>query len=339
MISLGEYIAQRLRGSTATILTLLSLILSAIGTYGTYLSLYGPNVPDWFIYIAGLFPFALVAWIVFREIDLARRRRYAPSLSELRACFRSYQDLCALLREYDTHASLSETDVRTLQKAFNDHLTQLLTAFAQTFTIITGVPCRACIKIIPSEQLTGANTDLEDVVVVALARDRESQESNLQSDRDRFERRSDKIVSNSDFETLYNPGIADHGYYLCNSIPRSAKHGRYRNSSVQYRRAQSAVHDVYDEDRYVLPYRSSITWPIRYQSHSQDESIFIGFLSVDAPARRIFDRRWDPPLGKLLAAALFEPLYWYSDLIRRPPASSPATQIQADVAANLSTTS
>lgn len=331
LIRASTYIAQRIYGPASGILTIIALVIGALSGYGTYLTLSTANVPPWFIYVSAAYPLLLTAWVIFREVDLARRRRYGPSLKELRASFRTHQELCTILHDHEKRPTISAQEFAMLQEQLTDKLTSILTSFAQMFTIITGVPCRSCVKIIPAEQLSNTNIPLEDVIVVTMARDRESQEQNLDADRDRYEKRVDKIVSNTDFEVLYNPTIPDRGYYYCSSIPRESKSGRYRNSSIQYRRSQYSGYDLYEDDRYLLPYRSSITWPIRNRSPSRERTIFIGFLSVDAPSRRVFDPRWDNPLGGALASALFETIYRYSELVRRYGTGTPATQIASPI--------
>ena len=330
LVRVGTYCAQRIYGPASGALTIIALVIGALSATGTYISLSTSSVPPWFIYLSGGYPLLLTGWVIFREIDLARRRRYAPSLKELQACFRGHQELCAVLRDTEHRLSSQAADLAIIQEQFTDKLTSILTSFAQMFTIITGVPCRSSVKIIPSEQLSNSSIPLEDLIVVTMARDRESQEQNFDADRDRFEKRVDKIVSNTDFEVLYSPTIPDSGFYHCGSIPRQAKTGRYRNSSIQYRRSQYSESDLYEDERYVLPYRSSITWPIRNRPYSRDRATLIGFLSIDAPSRRVFDPRWDAPIGGALASALFEPIYRYSEMVRRCTAGNPATQIMSD---------
>ena len=80
-----------------------------------------------------------------------------------------HQELCAILREHESRANTTPSEFVSLQEQFTDKLTSILTSFAQMFTVITGVPCRACIKIIPSEQLSKADIPIEEVIVVAMA--------------------------------------------------------------------------------------------------------------------------------------------------------------------------
>jgi len=329
--SVAAYMSQRIYGPASGILVILSLLVGLLGTIGTYLSL-RPQAPElslWIVAVAAVYPLVLTVWVIYREVDLARRRRYAPALRELKGCFREFQHLSRLLHSIEEQSEITDDELEVFKYSFSTGLQEILSAFARCFGLITGLPCRACIKVIPAEDLETTDMRLEDIVVVTLARDKESQEQNAGTDLLRYESRADKIVLNSDFETLYSPSVRDQGFYLCNNIPRLHSRGKYKNSSITVGRTERLASSLHDEDTYVLPYRSSLTWPIRHVPGPIGRSIFVGFLSIDAPSRHMFDHRWDPALGSMLATALFEPILRFTEILNSIERNSTAPSTSA----------
>lgn len=73
------------------------------------------------------------------------------------------------------------------------------------------------------------------------------------------------------------------------------------------------------DNEWLLPYRSTIVWPIRREVREDlgiCEELCLGFVTVDSFVPHIFIASEHAPLGKILANALFPVVDLYTQLER-----------------------
>jgi hypothetical protein len=188
-------------------------------------------------------------------------------------------------------------------------LVSCLTAHSKAFSLITGVPCRASIKVIGQGQKTDS-----DMYVKTLARDYLSMENSQEYDS--TESTKHKVLSNTDYKHIFERKI---DYFFSNNLPKEGQ--GYENTSLP-----NGINN-YTEDNWPLPYRSALVWPIRYAKCKDDlredisldkkrDQILYGFLTIDCSKKDVFDKNYSVQMGAILADALFPIMQSYRRIAR-----------------------
>jgi hypothetical protein len=146
-------------------------------------------------------------------------------------------------------------------------------ALQSYFSAASRHKCRVAVK----DVLT---TEGQELAVQTLCRGTEPEEG----DREWALPRVDLVAENTDFNEIF----AGARFFFSNDL---TKVRGYRNSHFT---SQMRPHEY--------PYRSVMVWPI------QREDELIGFLCVDSPDKRAFDRRLDQPIGRSVAFAMYSAL-------------------------------
>jgi hypothetical protein len=283
-------------------------VFGVIGSGGVLLSSIFQN-GDWPLIIASMtlscMALLLLSWTVYYTYSTSRKEKYA-NISE------KYNSISVKLRDIHVHlAEMFHTSQNriVLEKSLilaTAHLASAMDQIAALYSMITGTRCRSAIKVV--------QRDGENIWVHALVRDEISASENLISDKERNEKRFDRIEANADFNLLFDPTKRDQGFYLNNDLTQ----GDIKNSSKSYYLAKASAENDYDSVKRVgwpLPYRSTIVWPIRVmpnQSFGFSEVDCLGFLAIDSESRNVFDERWDAQIGGSVANYLYSVLTIYS---------------------------
>lgn len=153
---------------------------------------------------------------------------------------------------------------------------------AEMYGIATGAPCRVTVKILSEPP---GHTDF---AVRTVCRSSGSAGG-------RSETGTDWVNENTDFRLMLKEGYE---LFFCNDLPAQLALG-YRNSHFSDRVIASGEY----------PYRATIVWPVRGRVEgSPDAWEVIGFVCVDTPLARVFDRAIDVAPGAAFAHALYSGL-------------------------------
>lgn len=221
---------------------------------------------------------SLIFLVYVQEKRVGRRTRYALATGATHGAEHHIRDAEAGILNRD--ADFDET-VRLLRPALNE--------VSVAFSVITGSPCRACVKQVYYERddLTSRaprienSSDLRDVRVATLCRDDVSRGSGT-ADEPHF------VSDNTDFELLFLD--RDHyKWYWSNDL---TKENPYKNSSWKAGRPKE--------------YRSTCVWPIQKTDDTeQGKHDTLGFLCVDSNDVNIFDPHIDFHVGAQVADSLY----------------------------------
>lgn len=229
----------------------------------------------------------LVAWLglllglaILVAIADRRQTRYAEALVPLHESFDRLRNAAAAIQQ--TQGS----------QYFMKEIQASVTAFAQTFSIITGAPCRACIKSLYSDDGVLDSIDPQDEAslralrVMTFCRDELSSQST-----EVVEEEHDYVMYNTDYKRLLLAKYKDRCFFANNL----EKVENYMNT-----------HWVEGRPR---EYLSTIVWPIQYRIPStdrpEDRLAVEGFLAVDSLRKGIFDQTFDFQVGAAYADALY----------------------------------
>ena len=292
---------------------LFSVVLTIVTTVASfYLSLSAPGSASTFpgLFLV-LFCVVLISWIFGREFWLSRKQKYANITNHYSILSSKIGKLTTeLIDEMTDLVSSSAFNRKITDKIFVECVEGILNDFAIMFDLLTSTKCRSSIKIIPWDQ-SPPSPGAE--YVVCFARDLSSGPGNRQADRRRAEQKSDTISGNSDFQSLIFDSKDQSDYYINNNIVKSVSKGTFKSTSLEYYRRKKIDSD---DGRYVgrelLPYRSTMVWPMRtfeVAHGSVDKSKFIGFLCVDSEYNNVFNHRWDKNLGASVADQLVNVFY------------------------------
>jgi hypothetical protein len=231
---------------------------------------------------------ALIVLLLRQEQRYLRDARYAPALLQMR---RAYTELAS--------ASWHLYHGDSSQEAFRLRLRESLRRLAEAYTLVTGYPCRACIKMIqaPPGTLTGDR----DLLVSTLCRDNEEGDPPRHA--------PDRIGENTDFKQIFTENAM---LFFSNDLIAQLKRG-YRNSHWREE----------DIEKGNLDYLATIVWPIErsltpYALQPQQREI-IGFLCVDTKQVKTFQKTYDEALGASFAQTLYLVLH---KLREQPPEST-----------------
>lgn len=247
----------------------------------------------------------ILAGTIWREFITAKKEKYANVTNQFSAAIgtaNEFSAYCERSRQMDIHNSERFEDFQSNVEA---SITRYLDHVATVYRMVTGTYCRASIKLV--QNIDGR------AILFCLGRDSTSREAHLESDQNRYRNREDPIEDNEDFEILYS-NEPDEGFYFENNLPRRYKKYGYKSSSENiYRRSQQAntLKRIFRFVDYPYPYRSTIVWPIRLKKSASlpvGDGLCLGFLTIDSEATGVFSKRWDVPIGKAFAAAIYQPL-------------------------------
>lgn len=281
---------------------MLGVFLGIFGTIATLAPSSGRTVENLPV---ALLCVVLVLWVFGREFYLARKQKYANitphyasiSLHASRLSTDLIDDIAHTRRERNHNTKVTD-------EVFSEKIGRILDDFAAMFDLLTATKCRTSIKVV----VRPPTSDTNEAHVFCFARDHTSSVSNKISDIKRAKENFDLISSNTDFQSLlFNEGPSQ-DHYINNNIHKSISNGTFKSSSIAwFRRARIDIGEYSAPTYHVLPYRSTMVWPIRTFDTTQrniDESKFIGFLCVDSEHRNVFSPRFDKSLGLAVASQL-----------------------------------
>lgn len=209
----------------------------------------GSNVPQ-IILTAWLCVLIVIAWgIVLTKTKQARLAEALPSMHDVFHQLRDAYYALATDGAYDT----------TMEK-----INKALASFANSFGIMTGSSCRACIKQVLCEGRPG-DQDPRSVQVTTFCRFPDTPEPAKRFDKD-------YVSDNTDYFILFRePG---QNYFYSNDLLNEKG---YQNSHW--------TQEMVKEKR--VPYKSTIVWPIRKKLVGEDHDTW-GFLCVDSIQTHVF---------------------------------------------------
>lgn len=255
----------------------------------------GSNTAKELAYVIALLIYFLVL-LVFSlgsAYSNGMKARYAEALCSIHSSLHDARDLyrhlawCSENNHPDGQTKFEKSHVKT-------EFVRVLTSLAQAFSIVSGVKCRASIKIL---QNPDKSKDFGAIHVTTLARDIGSLESCRE--RDGKEGKLHLLINNTDFCSIIN---RDKSYFICNDVTKSE---HYQNSSFK----------LCPE---MPKYKSTIVWPIRYvyktneiaTEGNHDQDIY-GFLTIDSFSEKAFNVRYDADLGAVISDSLFPVMHLY----------------------------
>lgn len=208
-----------------------------------------------------------------------RKARYADAAELWHKAFHKLRDASwSVSEEHDNNVVL-------------DKLIESVSFFKEAFMIITGKPCRACIKELfysePLNDLRENDNYDESMYVLTWVRCE-----------GRGDRKKALISENTDFKSLWRNEKLK--YYHSNNL---LKEINYSNSN-------------WPDDKEIKPgdvdYRSTIVWPIRKKLQDDDKHQDLrGYLCIDSHATNIFNIKWDFELGAAYADSLYSFMVFY----------------------------
>ncbi len=217
---------------------------------------------------------ALIGLIVAQERRVGRRTRYALATEASHGAEH-------FIRDAEAGILNGGTDVAHTIPILRNALTEV----ARTFTLITGSPCRACIKEVhyPGPTAVPVGSDnLRSLKVSTLCRDNAGGPPSVADDHEHY------VSENTDFELLFMQRWK-YRWYHSNNLE---KENPYKNSSWGDGRARD--------------YRSTCVWPIQKTDDTPEKCHdTLGFLCVDSLDVDIFDSRIDFHVGAQIADSLY----------------------------------
>lgn len=272
-----------------------------VALIGMFLAINGkaPSTKEniYLIFFGAYFLFLLLLFVAM-AVMYARKSRYTESPKSLHDALHVARDTYHYLRQYlDGKRSFDPDVVKSM-------LQDSLTSVTQAFAIVTGVNCRASIKLFGG----GATGKEADIIVSTLARDNVSARQCEEYDCNNVTHR---IVDNTDFSQIFRGKIP---YFFSNNLP-ALEH--YENSHLE------AINQVQigpnSPGYWPLEYKSTIVWPIRYllkpeerEKEGGKKQELFGFLTIDSNSRNVFNRPIDTQMGALIADALYSVLEVYN---------------------------
>lgn len=252
----------------------------------------------------------VIVFLFYREIAHSKHRAIASTAKDQQKASEILRDVSTYLDNLlEKHRSDPPSVAKTDLAQCRELLEQVVDKYATIFSLTTTRRCRMCIKTIFEES--------DVLYVFALARDEMAARENRHDDENRLKTRHDRLQDNSDFLSLWDPKTADEGYFISDNVNKERE---YKSSSISYwRNVKSDPNRPTQQDSATLSYKSVIVWPIRQDRRdaigvTQDKCV--GFLAIDSESESAFDKRWDAPLGKILANNLYPVLERYAELDR-----------------------
>ena len=233
------------------------------------------NKPDYLgvsQFLISLLLVILLISIVIRELSASRKFRIAQSISYLHTSIHIIRD------NWDAMFPMEGKIRMVNDQMIRKYIVQSLDQFEDFFSVVTGAPCRACIKVIsPDDQVTS----MDDLAVKTFART-----SFAKSNKPSHDGSNDKIINNTDFYAL---AMHRERYWYIKNVD---KERGYSNSHINITSTKSLSKQ--------LGYKSTFTWPIRRLVDNGEFELF-GFLCLDSKTSNVFDPRYDFDCGALIA--------------------------------------
>jgi hypothetical protein len=224
----------------------------------------------------GIYYLVLLGFLGYFILTFSRKARYAQTIIIL-------DHVVSVARDALTYSESADANKDRLKQ----YCVELLTSLATALSMVTGVRCRTAIKLIRKPLDAGASyvtTFARDGVSAELARPQDEQEDKKHTTED-----------NTDFDLLIKAG---EDRFFCNDL---RDYPNYRNTSIANR----------GNSKWSLPYVATIVWPINCRVEQNPPNgrapvqELVGFLCVDAASRKVFDDRFDTPLGSTVAHTLY----------------------------------
>lgn len=234
----------------------------------------------------------LSAALIYRYVRQERSARYAEAIEVMARAVERVKEVT----EHRLFGTMTREDAL-------DRLQESLALFAEAFTLVTGVACRAAIKEVYFDEalaVTGPSGTLDfrsELWVATLARSDRSEARQIRHER------PERVEENSDFKQV----IATGEPFFAADLPRLWSARQYENSRWTPELEQSRA----------FPYRSAIVWAVEVDRPTtarpliesgetgDDEDPVIAVLCVDSKRTNAFRRAEDVALGSLYAHALY----------------------------------
>lgn len=260
----------------------ISIISAILGIWG---ALFVTSIDTKLLLAVSGISIALILTLILGIFVTKEHARQNKSLTEDQE--QSFFDLSRKTREaleiilFNTKAGqkISETD----EERIKVQLIAILDMLCVYYKRVTGKKCRACIKTIyeDNKHIAYVSTYVRDSL-------------SLEVTRHGIKYQSDLLLDNSDFDFLSSP-TQDKGYFFSNNLQQD-----YRaniNSARPYKNT-SLPKKPFDPEKWPLPYKSSIVWPIR-------SGECIGFLALDTAETEAFIETRDIMFGQIVATHLY----------------------------------
>lgn len=250
--------------------------------------------------IMSIYMCVLVTVLLFllmrQERRYLREARYAAALLPLRKAFSEIASATWHLFNDNTPS----------EDAFRIRLRDSLRWLAESFTLITGSQCRACIKLIQAPADVASNHDF---LVSTLCRDNEGAGPPRHS--------PDRIGDNTDFRQILAENSAA---FFSNDLESMLAQG-YRNSHWTDEVIRNKSFD----------YLATIVWPIEQGATSPydkaEQREIIGFLCIDTLTKGAFVKTYDEALGASFSRALYLALHRFRAIISSSAASATEKEV------------
>jgi hypothetical protein len=274
---------------TASIVTIAMFLTAAFKS---------PKPEFWYVILLLCYLGFMTIFLFVQSFRYARKARYADAIRTFHPIAHIFRDAMYNIED------MSESDFAlTLQK--------VLSAFVSGMEIATGTKVRVCIKLLKVEGGIGALEEVDKVrqneLIYAESYVNDPHSSWPEKDYSQYPYDKDRLSCNTAFGSILK-GETD--YYFENNIPRAYKNHEYENSSF-HTYGQGKL----GKPGWVLPYRSTILWPIRKlldknqgRAHRQtfvEKHDVLGFLCIDSASRNVWSSRYDGQIGASLADFLY----------------------------------
>jgi len=292
--------------SMARFLKILGIFLappaSAIGIYLAFEKYWALGSQDAKVglLILGFYSGFFLICAIVQEFRYSRKTRFAESQHLIHKVF----EKCL---EGASQQINSEKEINQCSKLICNYL-------AHAFSLIAGIRCSVCIKVLdsnPAEIVDGRAR----ISVSTLCRDEASE--------DRGKSGSGGIVhwldQNADFldmfETINKP---KGGTYFANNLP--GKYNYINTSFDMYGRKPTDIpipfiRSVIRNFTWDLPYKSTIGAVIYPSEPSPSVDKLVGFICVDSRSLRAFSRRYDIELLRSISGTLYPMMYKWTEVI------------------------
>lgn len=250
----------------------------------------------------------LLVAIGWREVKKYRRDRYAEALEDIHFIQHTLRDQLVALDEFELTGS---TEFDRQAEIVQENLQKCLHRFGEIFSKLTGVKCRASIKMWETVEIDGK---LE-ASVYTFMRDYGSSGSQFSNDIMRRHDGKDLLSKNADFKKVY---LREQQFFFSNDLLSDEDYRNSRDETLP--RVQPAWWMFWSKANWELPYRASIVWPIRWQnprvSTAKATDVHTpAFLTIDTDKVGVFDKDFDSQLGAIMADSLYYMLIRLEDIV------------------------
>lgn len=284
--------------------------LGAIGGLSELISSISSNssIREWVLSLTlSCITLTAVSALALREFARLKRMRFARCLPTLIESSELLRDLRSFLNMHVATLRRSEAVPADVTPRAREMIGDLLTKQANMFSTMTATHCRTCVKLI--DVADPGNQEIlspSDIYVFTLARDQQSAKGNRTHDATRANKRLDRLNFNSDFLSLWDEKVDDHGYFHSIDL---RKEKDYQTSSLHYWKNIAGSAYQKSDSNWPLSYVSTIVWPIRQDPKNSlgiTDFRTLGFLAVDSPQQGAFDKDIHVQFGAILGSGLID---------------------------------